>query len=183
MAEPRYIYKKQDYVIIFLLFIPAAYITFLFHEFGHWIVGEFLGNDMVYNLNSVRPIAGDYKNSYDGLFVILGGPLFTIFQAIFFLLIIEKFKTIYAYPFVFFPVFMRFITLTAGRFSEQDEAKISNMLNIGTYTFALIILGILLITILRASYNLKIGLKRNFYFMAISTVCIFLVTETDKLIS
>jgi hypothetical protein len=78
---------------------------------------------------------------------------------------------------------MRFITLTLGRFSGQDEAKISTILNIGTYTIALIVLGILLITILRASYKLKIGLKHNSYFIAISTVCIFLVTETAKLIS
>jgi hypothetical protein len=174
--------KSRFNVLVFLLLIPASYITFLFHEFGHWIIGEFLGNDMIYSLNGVRTTGG-FLNSYDSLYVILGGPLFTIFQAIFFLIIIEKFKTIYAYPFVFFPVFMRFITLTLGRFSGQDEAKISTILNIGTYTIALIVLGILLITILRASYKLKIGLKHNSYFIAISTVCIFLVTETAKLIS
>lgn len=30
---------------IVLLFIPVAFITYLFHEFGHWVVGEILGND------------------------------------------------------------------------------------------------------------------------------------------
>lgn len=174
--------KHKFNLIIFLLFIPAGYITFLFHEFGHWIIGELLGYDMVYTLNGVWPKTGQVINSQDRLYGILAGPIFTIFQAIFFMIIIEKYKTIYAYPFVFFPVFMRWITLTIGRFSSQDEAAISSMLNIGTYTVALIVLGILLIIILRSSYKLKIGLKYNSYFMAISTACLFLVIETDKLI-
>ena len=36
-----------------LLFIPVAYASYLFHEFGHWIVGEAFGNRMVYSLNNV----------------------------------------------------------------------------------------------------------------------------------
>ncbi len=27
----------------FLLFIPGVYLTYLFHEFGHWSVGEIVG--------------------------------------------------------------------------------------------------------------------------------------------
>ena len=37
---------------LILLFIPVAYASYLFHEFGHWIVGELLGNDMTYSLNN-----------------------------------------------------------------------------------------------------------------------------------
>jgi len=43
--------KIRSDAIIFLLFIPAGYITYFFHEFGLWIVGELLGNNMVYSLN------------------------------------------------------------------------------------------------------------------------------------
>ncbi len=174
--------KNRFNLIVFLLFIPAGYITFLFHEFGHWIMGKSLGYDTVITLNSFRIKSEQILSSREIVLMNLGGPLFTIIQAIIFMIIIEKYKTIYAYPFVFFPVFMRWITLTIGTFKGQDEAKISTMLNIGTYTVALIVLGILLIIILRSSYKLKIGLKYNCYFIIISTACIFLVTETDKLI-
>ena len=167
-------------IIIFLLFIPAGYITYLFHEFGHWIIGEVLGNDMVYSLNRVYPRNGQFLNSTDSLFVNLGGPIFTILQSVLVLLIIEKFKTIYAYPFIFFPVFTRFFTLILGGFSQQDEAKISLALDIGTYTFALIVLLILLLLLLKSSYRLKIGLNYNCYFMAISTACLMLVIQTYK---
>ena len=40
---------------LILLYIPVAYFTYLFHEFGHWVVGEILGNDMAYGLNLVSP--------------------------------------------------------------------------------------------------------------------------------
>ena len=167
---------------LFLLFIPAAFITYLFHEFGHWFVGELFGNDMVYSLNGVWPRDGHFIKSNHSLYVNLGGPIFTILQSILVLLIIEKYKTIYAYPFVFFPVFTRFFTLILGGFSIQDEAKISASLEIGTYTFALIVLVILLIILLESSYKLKIGLKYNCYFMAISTTCLMLVIQISKFI-
>jgi len=178
--------KKESnfkfYLNIILLFIVAGYITYLFHEFGHWIIGEFLGNDMVYSLNGVWPRSGNYVNKSHGVYVLLGGPLFTILQSIVVLIIIEKFKTVYAYPFVFFPVFTRFFTLILGGFSKQDEAKISAALEIGTYTFAVIVLFILLIILLKSSFKLKIGLKFNSYFIAISTASLMLVIETYNLI-
>jgi len=173
---------KKGIFKVFLLFIPAAYFTYLFHEYGHWIVGEILGNDMVYSLNGVWPRDGHFIKSNHSLIVSLGGPLFTIIQSILVLLIIEKYKTIYAYPFVFFPVFTRIFTLILGGFSIQDEAKISATLEIGAYTFALIVILLLLIILLRSSHKLKIGLNYNCYFMAISTACLMLVIQTYKLI-
>jgi|WetSurMetagenome_2_1015567.scaffolds.fasta_scaffold200547_2 hypothetical protein len=174
--------KIKFNVIIFILFIPAGYITYFFHEFGHWIVGELLGNDMVYSLNGVWPRIGHYINSSHSLYVILGGPIFTILQSIFVLIIIEKFNAIYAYPFVFFPVFTRFFTLILGGFSIQDEAKISTIFNIWTYTIALIVLFVLLIILLRSSYKLRIGLNYNCYFMAISSAVLMMVIQTYKLV-
>ena len=167
-------------VIIFLLFIPAGYTTYLFHECGHWIVGELLGYDMVYGLNGVWPRTGNYINSSHCLYVNLGGPLLTILQSFAVFIIIEKKKTIFAYPFVFFPVFTRFFTLILGGFDKQDEAKIAAILGIGTYTTAFIVLLILLILLLKSSTKLNIGLKYNCYYMAISTACLLMVIQTSK---
>jgi hypothetical protein len=141
-----YITKESDIKInlkIILLFIPAGYLTYFFHESGHWIIGEILGNDMVYSLNGVWPRNGHYISANHCLLVFIGGPIFTILQSLLLLVIIEKNKTIYAYPFVFFPVFTRFFSLLLGGFSKQDEAKISAIQEIGTYTVAIIVLLIL----------------------------------------
>jgi len=37
-----------------ILFIPVAYASYLFHEFGHWVIGEVLGNNMVYTQTSCK---------------------------------------------------------------------------------------------------------------------------------
>jgi len=166
-----------------LIMIPVAFLTYLFHEFGHWIVGELLGNKMLYSLNAVTPFNGNYPNETDNLFVAMGGPAFTILQAIIFLIVIEKTKSIYVYPVVFFAAFVRFFSIIFGGFNKQDEAYISATLNIGTYTFAVIVLLILFIIVWRSSAILKLNLKAVGYFTVLSVISILIVIATDKLIS
>jgi hypothetical protein len=166
--------KKPDLKLL-LLFIPVAYFSYLFHELGHWTVGEILGNEMVYRLNWVWPKPGHYIGVNDGLYALMGGPAFTILQAIIFLLIIEKYRTLYAYPFVFFAFFVRFFALVFGGFSKQDEAAISAMLNVGTYTVAVIVLLVLFLITWRSSFKLQLGWKVNNIFFAVSTACELLV--------
>ena len=165
-----------------LLMIPVAFITYLFHEFGHWIVGELLGNKMLYGLNNVTPLSGNYLRESDGLFVLIGGPAFTILQAIIFLIVIENTKSIYACPFVFFAGFIRFFAILFGGFKLQDEAHISAMLNIGTYTIAAIVLVILFVIVWRSSYLLKLNLKAVGYYTVLSVIGTLIVLATDNLI-
>jgi hypothetical protein len=165
-----------------LLFIPAAYFAYLFHEFGHWIVGEILGNDMAYSLNYVWPRSGHYIGAGHDLYVSIGGPSFSILQSLCGLLIIEKYKSRYVYPFAFFPMFNRFFSLLCGGFSKQDEARISGILGAGTYTVAIIVLLILVLIVMRCSSQLRIGFKDNSYVVTLSTLCQLLVIGTYKLI-
>jgi len=167
----------------FLLFIPVAFATYLFHEFGHWIVGEVLGNNMAYSLNNVWPQSGHYISAGHEVYVSSGGPAFTILLSLLFLLIIEKYKTIYAYPVVFFQMFCRFFSLLFGGFAQQDEARISALLGLGTYTIAIIVLLILFLIVLRARNILKINLQKNSYTFTVSTLCELLVIESYKLLS
>lgn len=41
--------SQIDWKVI-IAFIPIAFFTYLFHEFGHWTFGELSGNDMILNL-------------------------------------------------------------------------------------------------------------------------------------
>ena len=166
--------------IIYYLFIPVAFISYLFHEFGHWFVGEILGNDMIYSLNYVWPKAGKYINESHNLYVSIGGPAFTILLAITSLVIIEKYQSIYAYPVVFFQFTLRFFSLVFGGFSQQDEARISRLMNVGTYTIGIIVLIVLLLLVVRASYRLKIDSKNNGYLFAVSILCQLAVIATYK---
>ena len=174
---------KKFLLRLYLLFIPIAFISYLFHEFGHWIVGEILGNDMIYSLNYVYPRDGHYLNESHNLYVSIGGPAFTILLAVFSLIILEKYSTIYAYPVLFFQFVCRFFSLVFGGFSQQDEARISSIMGLGTYTVGIIVLIILLLIVIRASYKLKIDLKQNGYFFTAGILSQLLVISTYKITS
>jgi hypothetical protein len=160
-----------------LMFIPVAYFSMFFHELGHWAIGEILGNDMLLRLNGVSPISGQYvENTH--LFVLLGGPCFTILLSLIFWYVIEKYQVIYTYSLVFFNFFMRLFPLLI-KFDWQDEAKISEMLGIWKYTVAIIVLILLLLITLRSSRILKLNYKDNILCVIASLICIFLVIFTD----
>ena len=173
---------KKILLKLYLLFIPIAYFSSLFHELGHWIVGEILGNKMVFSLNYVWPKGGHFLHSGDFLLGSIGGPVFTILLAAISLIVIERYLIIYFYPVVFFQFVMRFFALGFGGFTRQDEAKISYSLGFGTYTIGIIVLLLLLVMLLRASYKLKINLKINGYFFATSILCDLMVIATYKII-
>ncbi|MBZ0183616.1 MAG: hypothetical protein K8F60_14250 [Melioribacteraceae bacterium] len=172
---------RKTLVRLYLLFIPVAYFSYLFHEFGHWIVGEIFGNDMIYSLNYVWPKEGRYINEGHNLFVSIGGPAFTILLALTALAIVEKYSTIYSYPLLFFQFVMRFFSLVFGGFSKQDEARASLMMGIGIYTIGIIVLLILFLFIVRASYKLKIDLRQNGYFFTVSILSQLLVILTYEI--
>ncbi len=97
---------------------------------------------MIMTLNSAYPKVGRYINEWNSIYVFLGGPLFTVLQAMFAFYLIMKYKKLFIYPFLFFPFLMRLFSLTFA-FKLEDEAIISSMLEIGTFTFPLIIIIIL----------------------------------------
>lgn len=174
--------QKRIDLRFFILFIPVAFFSYLFHEFGHWSVGELLGNRMVYSLNYVWPKDGHYLQESQGLYVSIGGPAFSVLQALLAFLIIEKFSVRYAYPFAFFPMYNRSFSLLLGGFSKQDEARIAVLTGTGTYLVAIIVLVILLLIVIRSSLKLKICAKTNGYVIVASTICQLLVIGTYEFI-
>jgi hypothetical protein len=58
-------------------------------------------------------------------------------------------------------LWVRFFALVFGGFGQQDEARLSAILGLGIYTVAIIVLLILFLIVLRASYLLRINLKKN----------------------
>ena len=165
------------------LCIAAAYSSYLFHEFGHWMVGELLGNDMAYSLNFVWAKSGHYVHASQELYVLMGGPAFSLLQSLVVLLIIEKYKDFFAYPFVFFPMFMRFFSLVFGGFSRQDKARISAILGVGSFPIPLAVVLILVLMVARCSDTLAISFKKNSYILSLSTLCILLVIGTYELMA
>ena len=164
-----------------LIFIPVAFFSMFFHELGHWIVGELLGNDMALKLNGASPKSGHYVDSNHVLYITSGGPIFTIILTMIFWFVIEKHKIMYAYAVVFFSFLFRLFPQVL-KFDFQDEAKVSVLLGIGKYTIPVIVLVLLFLITWRAGRVLKLNYKDNLLFAVVSIVCMFLVVITDELL-
>ncbi|MBK6963184.1 MAG: hypothetical protein IPH20_04400 [Bacteroidales bacterium] len=168
---------------VIVLFIPIAFITYLFHESGHWLSGELSGNDMTISLNNSSPASGFYLDESHALWSAAGGPLFTIIQALVFLWITWITKSIYAYAFAFFAVFSRFFSLVFGGIDLQDEARIASMLDLNKYMIAAIVLMLLFLILWRGNRILKLNMKAVGYFTVLGTFAILIVIGVNKFIT
>lgn len=175
--------ESQITLRVILFMIPITLFTYLFHEFGHWTLGELLGNDMTLSLNNSTPKSGHFINDSHALWSAIGGPLFTILQASIFLIITKKTKSIYAYSIVFIAVFSRFFSIVFGGISFQDESRISSMLHVNEYLIALIVLLVLFILLWRSSRIMNLNLKAIGYFTIFGTFDMLLVIGLNGLIN
>ena len=174
--------ESQISWIVVILFIPIAFITYFFHEFGHWTLGELFGNDMVLSLNNSAPKSGYFTDESIALWSALGGPVFTMIQALAFLLITWITRSIYAYSITFFAVFSRFFSIVFGDINLQDEARIASMLNVNKYIIAAIVLTILFLSLWRCNRIMKLNMKAIGYFTVLGTMAILIVIGVNELI-
>jgi hypothetical protein len=175
--------ESQITLSVVLLMIPIAFFTYLFHELGHWTLGELMGNDMTISLNNSAPRSGYFIKKSHSLWSAIGGPLFTILQALLFLIVAKRTKSIYAYSFIFMAVFSRFFSIVFGGISLQDESRIASMLNVNEYLVASIVLIILAILLWVSSRIMELNLKAIGYFTTFSTFAILLVIGLNELIN
>ncbi len=173
--------KGQSIMRLMLVLLLSAYASYLFHEFGHWLIGTLLGNKMSMSLNGAWPTSGVYLRESHSLPVRIGGPAFTILRAAVALLIIEKYKTLLAYPFLVFPLVFRVFSLALGEFRAQDEAGISAILGLGQYPVLLVVCTILLGLVWRGSRTLKLNGSIITRFIGASLVSMLMVIATHKL--
>ena len=173
--------SRIDWKVI-ISFIPIAFITYLFHEFGHWTLGELLGNDMTLSLNNSSPQNGQFLDDSDALWSAIGGPVFTILQGLIFLLLTWLTKSIYAYSITFFAVFSRFFSIVFGGIDLQDEARIAAMLDLNKYIVAAIVLTILFLILWRSNRIMKLNNKSIGYFAVLGVFAILIVIGLNDLI-
>jgi hypothetical protein len=166
---------------VILAFIPIAFLTYLFHELGHWTLGELWGNDMTLSLNNSAPIQGHFLNITGALWSAIGGPLFTILQALLFLLLVGLTKSIYAYSIVFFAAFSRFFSIFFGGINRQDEARIAEMLDWNKYLVAAIVLTILFTILWRSTRIIKLNGKAVGYFAVLGVISILIVIGVNSI--
>ena len=174
--------ESQINWIVISSFIPIAFFTYLFHEFGHWTFGELMGNHMTISLNNSAPKSGYFINDSHALWSAIGGPVFTIIQALVSLFFVWKTKSIYAYSIAFFAVFSRFFSIVFGGISLQDEARIASMLDMNKYLTVAIVLTILFLILWICQRILKLNMKALGYFTVLGILSVLIVISVNSII-
>lgn len=169
------------YILIILI---AVFFSTLLHELAHWSTGELLGNKMTASLNSVNLVSGAYKYEWNRNVVTAAGPLFTIFQAILIYFLLNKYSKKELYPFLIFPLAMRFWAGLANLLGPNDEGRLGLSFGIGLLTLSIIVCSFLFFLVYKSSkkhhFSLKFNLI-NFLLCSVFLIALSFINEYFKI--
>ena len=143
-----------------LLTLIAAIVTWILHEFAHWLAGTLLGYKMGMGLNQTFPYQV-YDTDRDYQLISAAGPAFTLLQAVVIFIIMQRKKIISLYPFLFTCFYMRLLAAMISILNPNDEARISKEMGWGTYTLPVIVVAFLFFLVYKISGKYHLGGKFN----------------------
>lgn len=107
-------------------------------------MGELLGYDMAMTLNSSYSTDGQQKDGHETL-ISAAGPFITLLQAIIFYFFLRKSdSSIFLFPFLITPLYMRALAGMMNVINLNDEGRISRDLGLGSFTLPTIMVVVLL---------------------------------------
>ena len=172
--------QKVNFKYVITVF-GVVVITWLIHEFAHWLVYTLQGYDAYMGLNKAG-VRGDNGPNVDQQIIgAAAGPLITLLQAILvFVYLKRKGWNKYIYPFLFIPFYMRFLAGLMNFIMPNDEGFISQQLGLGLFTISILISAVLFWMVYKASK--KYQLKPKFHILTILFVMFFssLVIMVDQ---
>ena len=121
-------YKFVLYTLLAVVF------SFLVHEFAHWTMGEFLGNEMRMTLNTGYPTAGKYEKDWHYPVISSVGPLITLLQAVGVYFLIRRYSNKILFPFLLTCFFLELFSGLLTFRNPNDLGRIGAYLNIGLFT-------------------------------------------------
>ena len=163
-----------------LLTAVAVFLSFVLHELTHFFTGEYLGNKMAMTLNSGYPVSGFYLEEWQYTVVSAAGPLFTILQALIFYFLLKKKNNYYLYPWLLIPFFMRFSAMVLSFSNPNDEARISQSLELGKFTLPLIVSLLLFFLVLKINQQYRYTKPFNFFSVLLIIFFYSAIILTDK---
>ena len=173
LSRPTSIFPAGFYVLLFLIGIG----TFLVHELAHWLAGVALGHDMVATPNHVWSTSPMSVN--DQALVCAAGPLVTILQGIFGFWLVRHRRSPLGFALLYMAFFMRLLAAGLSVFNPNDEARISQLLGLGTWTLPLVVVVGLLVLVGAASRRLRLGFRDHLFCYLLASVVVTLIVGVD----
>ncbi len=124
--------------------VLAVVFTWVVHEFTHWLTSESFGYGTMMYLNKTSFVEGENPTGFHMSIISISAPLVTVLQAfVFFTLLKKKDWNKYFYPFLFTAFYMRVLAGFMNFINVNDEGRVSQYLEIGTFTLPIVV-GVLL---------------------------------------
>lgn len=136
--------------------ILAVFITWILHEFAHWITSESLGYDTLMTLNATAPVKGQHISEWHRFLISAAGPAITVFQALVVFIFLKNTWSKQLYLFLFVAFYMRVLASGMNMISPNDEGRISMYLGIGLYTLPLIVSAFLFYLVYRTAKRYRL---------------------------
>lgn len=160
-----------------LVLFTVGIATFAVHEFAHWIVGVFLGYEMLASPNHVWPIG--VVHPADATLISIAGPLITIIQGVLGYSLVRGRGSLFGFALLYMAFFTRFLAAAVSIFNPNDEARISSYLGYGQWTIpAAVVTAIFVLTYL-ASRRLKLSFRDQFLCYVAASLAVSLVVGID----
>lgn len=158
-------------------FALVAVATYVVHEAAHWIVGAALGYPVSYGINSVIP--GAPMTASDHMLMSAAGPAVTVVAALIAFYVVMRRESLVAYAVLYFALFMRVIAAGVSVFNLNDEARISDMLGLGSWLLPSVVIIVLLVPTVIASRHLRLSWKVNALAYVVSSLVAAAVVGLD----
>ena len=176
MPRSKAIFPARFHGWLFLVGIAS----FLVHEFAHWLTGALLGYEMVATLNSVTPVGS--VNTRDLALIAGAGPLLTVGQGLLGFWLVRKSRSHLGFALLYIAFFMRLVAAGVSVFNPNDEAKLSQLLGLGTWSLPALVVGGLLALVVIASRRLQLTLRDQLLCYGVASVAVSLVVGVDMLV-
>ncbi|MGL6289612.1 MAG: hypothetical protein ACRC2H_02880 [Silanimonas sp.] len=176
MPDLKAVLSARFYLLLFVVGVA----TFLVHEFAHWLAGVMLGHEMVATLNSVTPLGP--VSTRDQLLITAAGPLVTVGQALVGFWLVQRSRSRLGFALVYMAFFMRLLATGISVIHPNDEATISQLLGLGTWTVPVVVVAALLGLLVIASRTLRLKLRDQFLCYAVASVVVTLIVGIDMVL-
>jgi hypothetical protein len=173
MTDSKRVFSNSFYALLLLLGIGS----FLVHELAHWCAGIALGYDMVASPNHVWP-RGPMSAVDQGL-VSAAGPLITIAQGVAGFWLVRRRRSMVGFALLYMAFFMRLLANALNLFNPNDEASVSRLLGLGTWTLPLVVVVGLFILLLIASRELKLRFRDQLFCFLVASAATTLIIGVD----
>ena len=159
--------------------IFAVILTWVVHEFTHWLTSELFGYETIMRLNGTSVVEGESPTECQEAIISISAPIVTILQGlIVFLILKSRDWNKYLYPFLFTAFYMRLLAGLANFVNLNDEGRVSQFLGIGTFTLSIIVSGLLFYMVYKVSKRYSLGWK-----FQLGTVLIIMILSSILILS